>query len=141
MRKLLILTIILFVGMVGQGEAKHSGWIKYHPVKKVKIGIFGHPLRLYQRHYKYHWAIRKFAGPCLSWIIDREDFSWNPQRWNTAGSGAYGLPQALPGSKMASAGRDWRTNPFTQIRWMRGYVKRYGGECAARNFWVYHHSY
>lgn len=43
-------------------------------------------------------------------------------------SGAYGIPQALPGSKMASAGDDWRTNPLTQLRWMNGYVNgRYDG--------------
>lgn len=44
-----------------------------------------------------------------------------------ARSGAYGIPQALPGSKMASAGADWETNPITQIRWMAGYVSRWGG--------------
>lgn len=43
-------------------------------------------------------------------------------------SGAYGIPQALPGSKMASAGSDWKTNPVTQIKWMISYVNgRYGG--------------
>lgn len=50
-------------------------------------------------------------------------------RWNAenSSSGAYGIPQALPGSKMASAGKDWRTNPETQIRWGLGYIKgRYG---------------
>lgn len=42
-------------------------------------------------------------------------------------SGAYGIPQALPGSKMASAGADWQTNPVTQLKWMQGYVMgRYG---------------
>jgi uncharacterized protein YabE (DUF348 family) len=47
---------------------------------------------------------------------------------NNAGSGAYGIPQALPGNKMASAGSDWQTNPVTQIRWMQGYVNsRWGG--------------
>lgn len=44
-----------------------------------------------------------------------------------ARSGAYGIPQALPGHKMASAGADWETNPITQIRWMAGYVSRWGG--------------
>ena len=44
-----------------------------------------------------------------------------------AHSGAYGIPQALPGNKMASAGADWETNPVTQIRWMAGYVSRWGG--------------
>ena len=51
-------------------------------------------------------------------------------------SGAYGIPQALPGSKMASVGADWQTNPVTQIRWMIGYVNgRYGGWSQAMEFW------
>lgn len=50
-------------------------------------------------------------------------------------SGAYGIPQALPGSKMQSAGDDWRTNPVTQIRWMNSYVTgRYGGWQQALSF-------
>ena len=70
---------------------------------------------------------------CLDEIIDRETAgTWSPTIYNYSGSGAYGLPQALPGSKMSSAGPDWRTNPWTQIRWMRGYVNgRYGGSCSA----------
>ena len=48
---------------------------------------------------------------------------------------AYGIPQANPGSKMASAGSDWKTNPATQIRWGLGYIQqRYGTPCAAWNF-------
>lgn len=51
------------------------------------------------------------------------------------GSGAYGIPQALPGSKMATAGSDWRTNPSTQIKWMLQYIKqRYGNPVNAWNF-------
>ena len=47
-------------------------------------------------------------------------------------SGAYGIPQALPGSKMASKGSDWRTSPATQIKWGLGYIKgRYGKPCNA----------
>ena len=53
-------------------------------------------------------------------------------------SGAYGIPQALPGTKMSSAGADWQTNPVTQIRWMAGYVNRYGGWQGAINFWYAH---
>ena len=50
-------------------------------------------------------------------------------------SGAYGIPQALPGSKMASAGADWQTNPATQIRWGLGYIKAiYGNPCGAWAF-------
>ena len=47
-------------------------------------------------------------------------------------SGAYGIPQSLPGSKMASAGADWQTDAATQIRWGLGYIKSvYGTPCAA----------
>jgi hypothetical protein len=61
----------------------------------------------------------------------REGSRWDPHATNPS-TGAYGLPQALPGSKMASAGADWADNPATQIRWMIGYVNsRYGGSCAA----------
>jgi hypothetical protein len=72
--------------------------------------------------------LRAYAG-CLAPIIDIEDPEWSATRANPT-SGAYGLPQALPGSKMASAGRDWATNPYTQIRWMRGYVNGRYGSCA-----------
>ena len=51
-------------------------------------------------------------------------------------SGAYGIPQALPGSKMAEMGADWETNPVTQIRWMIKYVnERYGGWQHALEVW------
>lgn len=54
-------------------------------------------------------------------------------------SGAYGIPQALPADKMASAGADWRTNPATQIRWGLGYIHdRYGTPCGAWNFEMSH---
>lgn len=64
---------------------------------------------------------------------------WNKEsnwRWNAdnPSSSAYGIPQALPGRKMASAGRDWRTNPVTQIKWGLKYIKgRYGSPCGAWN--------
>ena len=49
---------------------------------------------------------------------------------------AYGIPQALPGSKMASAGADWQTNPETQIKWGHAYMKdRYGSPCGAWSHW------
>ncbi|MCL2785171.1 MAG: ubiquitin-like domain-containing protein [Propionibacteriaceae bacterium] len=60
-------------------------------------------------------------------------------RWNAENrySGAYGIPQALPGSKMASAGADWRTNPATQIKWGLGYIKnRYGTPCGGWNHFL-----
>ena len=58
------------------------------------------------------------------WVYDAEN-----------ASGAYGIPQALPGSKMASAGADWQTNPATQIKWGLGYISQiYGTPCGAWNF-------
>lgn len=67
---------------------------------------------------------------CLVALWNRESH-WNVFAHN-GGSGAYGIPQALPGSKMASAGADWQTNPDTQIRWGLGYIQgRYGSPCAA----------
>ena len=67
---------------------------------------------------------------CLDELWTRES-GWR-MVWNTAGSGAYGIPQSLPASKMASAGADYMTNPATQIRWGLGYIRgRYGSPCAA----------
>lgn len=77
---------------------------------------------------------------CAASIITRES-GWNVHASNPA-SGAYGLAQALPGSKMAAAGPDWRSNPATQLAWMRDYVTaRYGGACGAWTFWRAHHWY
>jgi hypothetical protein len=60
---------------------------------------------------------------------------WNPRAWNGKGSGAYGIPQAKPGSKMASFGADWETNPETQVRWMIWYTTtKYGSPCGAEAF-------
>ena len=69
---------------------------------------------------------------CLLDIWNRES-GWVYDAENA--SGAYGIPQALPGSKMASAGADWQTDPATQIRWGLGYVKAvYGNPCSAWAF-------
>ena len=67
---------------------------------------------------------------CLDSLYTRES-GWNPFADNPTSS-AYGIPQALPGSKMSSAGADWATNPVTQIRWGLGYIQdRYGSPCGA----------
>ncbi|WP_377266781.1 transglycosylase SLT domain-containing protein [Peterkaempfera sp. SMS 1(5)a] len=90
-------------------------------------------------------ALAKSMVPASQWasfnqIVSHES-SWNMHATNAA-SGAYGLCQALPGSKMASAGSDWRTNPATQIKWAMTYMNdRYGSPNAAWNFWQTHHWY
>ncbi len=70
---------------------------------------------------------------CLDSIYSQES-GWNTHADNPSSS-AYGIPQALPGSKMASAGADWATNPATQIEWGLGYIRdRYGSPCGAWGF-------
>jgi hypothetical protein len=77
---------------------------------------------------QHGWGSGQFR--CLDSLWQRES-GWNRHAQNPS-SGAYGIPQALPGSKMASAGKDWRTNPVTQIRWGLGYIAAsYGSPCAA----------
>ena len=76
----------------------------------------------------YGWGDDQFS--CLVSLWNRES-SWDYQAEN-ASSGAYGIPQSLPGSKMGSVGADWRTNPTTQIIWGLGYISgRYGSPCSA----------
>ncbi len=76
----------------------------------------------------YGWTGDQWS--CLDnlWI---KESNWRHTAENRS-SGAYGIPQSLPGTKMSSAGSDWRTNPATQIKWGLGYIKnRYGSPCGA----------
>jgi len=82
----------------------------------------------------YGWGEDQFS--CLVSLWNRES-GWNVYAGNA--SGAYGIPQALPGSKMASAGADWQTSASTQISWGLGYITgRYGTACGA---WSHSQSY
>jgi hypothetical protein len=77
---------------------------------------------------QFGWSASQFS--CLYPLWEHES-GWNPAAENP-GSGAYGIPQALPGSMMASAGADWQTNPATQIKWGLTYIQsRYGSPCGA----------
>jgi hypothetical protein len=68
--------------------------------------------------------------PCLEKLWTKES-GWN-ERSSNSSTGAYGIPQALPGSKMATFGDDWKTNPATQIKWGLSYIKgRYDTPCGA----------
>lgn len=79
----------------------------------------------------YGWGGDQFK--CYDNIIMRESL-WD-QYADNPNSSAYGIPQALPGKRMASEGADWRTNPATQIKWGLKYVKeRYGTPCRAWSF-------
>jgi hypothetical protein len=83
----------------------------------------------------YGWSSSQFT--CLQPLWNAES-GWNVSATNTS-SGAYGIPQALPGSKMASAGADWQTDAATQIRWGLGYIRSvYGSPCGA---WSHEQAY
>src|SRR4051794_10604890 len=121
MRKLVV-TLVACVALLGAAQAGSQSSVDARAhAQAARQGVTGSSWR------------------CLATLITRENghppSSWNPTQYNSHGSGAYGLPQALPGEKMASAGGDWRTNPATQVRWMIWYAnERYGGACSALAF-------
>ena len=76
----------------------------------------------------YSWNTKQYV--CLVSLWNRESH-WRHTARNR-GSGAYGIPQAMPGSKMSQFGADWQTNPVTQIKWGANYIaKRYSTPCGA----------
>jgi hypothetical protein len=87
----------------------------------------------YAKHYmqyKYGWGDKQHKALIKLWT---RESGWN-QRAHNGGSGAHGIPQALPGSKMASHGKNWRSNPETQIKWGLSYIKgRYKTPAGAWN--------
>ncbi|MBD3144742.1 lytic transglycosylase domain-containing protein [Microbispora bryophytorum] len=91
--------------------------------------------RLVTRHT---WSGQQFQ--CLDSLWTRES-NWDHRAYNQ-GSGAYGIPQALPGRKMGYVAGDWRFNPQTQIRWGLRYIKgRYGSPCGAWGHFRSHNWY
>jgi hypothetical protein len=99
-------------------------------------GGAGHVHRHVPRHVtpvEYAQEVLHANGTQLRCVINlwNRESGWNARADNPY-SGAYGIPQALPGWKMASAGRDWRTDARTQIRWGAGYIRgAYGNPCNA----------
>jgi resuscitation-promoting factor RpfB len=84
------------------------------------------------------WGDDQFACLLPLW---KAESGWRVNAENRS-SGAYGIPQALPGSKMASVAADWRTNPATQITWGLNYIKgRYGTPCGAWSHFESKHWY
>jgi hypothetical protein len=121
-------------------EKRHA--VKHHHAKKAKKHpARRHPARRHpaRRHLgrlhgnpwqiagslmpAYHWTSWQFHYLNLLWM---RESGWNRFAYNHS-SGAYGIPQAVPGGKMAAAGPDWRTSARTQIIWGMGYIRsRYG---------------
>ena len=115
-----VLDSVSAVSAVAQAKPiKHKAKkVKHHKAKKLT------PKQIARRMLKsFHWTQWQFRWLNLLW--SRES-SWNVYASNPY-SGAYGIPQAVPGSKMASAGADWQGSARTQIRWGLDYIKgRYG---------------
>lgn len=103
------------------------------PKKVSRTRIDTTPAKVFAQTFMlehYGWDAQEFA--CLDPLWNAES-GWNHRAHNRS-SGAYGIPQSLPGSKMQSAGSDWQTNPQTQIRWGLSYIKqRYETPCGAWN--------
>ena len=86
-------------------------------------------------YVRAHLDTRQFA--CID-VLWKSESNWNPRAIN-ATTGAYGIPQSLPATKMATAGRNWRTSPRTQVSWGLQYIaNRYGTACGAWNFRLAH---
>jgi len=98
-------------------------------------------------NWRYKWGYEQFK--CLVPLWERESGwtynSYDPAQGNRMAGGVrrtWGIPQANPGTKMASEGKDWRTNTATQIRWGAKYIKKtYKTPCNALAFWNNHHWY
>jgi len=101
------------------------------------------------------WLVAAGVSPsdyyAVDYIVGRES-GWCPTKWQgeyggcpayndapTSSGVGYGLCQATPGYKMASAGADWASNPVTQLKWCSNYASRYGGWKGAYNFWIVNH--
>ena len=95
----------------------------------AKTAASGSPQQIAQAMLgSFGWSSSQFS--CLDPLWAHES-GWSVSAYN-AGSGAFGIPQALPGSRMASAGPDWQTNAATQIKWGLDYIKgTYGSPCGA----------
>ncbi len=91
------------------------------------------PREIARQMMRNTWGWGDDQYQCLDNIVIRESM-WQIDATNPS-SGAYGIPQSLPGTKMATVGADWRTNPATQITWILGYLKdRYGTPCGGWAF-------
>jgi len=118
-------------GRISQASSRSAARLPYASSK------YNQAVALQTMYKKYGWCGAEYS--CLVTLWNHES-GWKANAHNP--SGAHGIPQALPGSKMSSAGADWRTNPTTQIKWGLHYIRsRYGTPCGAWAFWTSHRWY
>ncbi len=122
-----------------KADAAHKKKVAAEKKRKARIAKLGYepgttsPRVIAKQILKNKYGYGSDQFSCFDNIIMRESM-WSISATNSS-SGAYGIPQALPGSKMASIASDWRTNPATQIIWGIEYMKgRYGSPCGAWGF-------
>jgi hypothetical protein len=114
-------------------SARHHHQARHHQARasrtSYRTALTGSPQTVaHAMLLRRGWSESEWS--CLDSLWSRES-GWQTYASNGS-SGAYGIPQALPASKMASAGSDWRTNPITQISWGLSYIAgSYGSPCAA----------
>lgn len=116
-------------------------WSERSRRSRQQTGLYFERIKAREHQHPKWIALRLLKGDraewgCLLYISSVENARMDPTLDFGGGHGnvheAYGIPQANPGTKMSSAGPDWRTNPETQLRWMIGYARaRFGSLCGA----------
>lgn len=130
---LLVLVIVLQAALLWRQQELLS---QEHQEKEVANVAVDYAAQHYARDHVANYT----RWRCVYNLWMRES-GWNKYARNPT-SGAYGIPQSLPASKMATAGADWRTNGVTQVRWGLRYIwARYGTTCNAWSFWQRHNWY
>ena len=112
-----------------QSQARPSAAGRRQPAASAKAAAAGSPQHIAEAMLgSFGWSAGQFS--CLDPLWEHES-GWRVTAYNP-GTGAYGIPQAMPGGKMATAGPDWQTDAATQIRWGLGYIRdTYGSPCGA----------
>jgi hypothetical protein len=126
-----------------KAKARAAALKKKREWEALKRRMSNDPSAAENQAYAKKMNALKGWGGCWSSLLTmwNHESGWNEHASNPS-SGAYGIPQALPGTKMASAGPDWHNNAMTQISWGLAYVgSRYGDPCRAWSFWQAHHWY
>lgn len=120
------------MGSYGEGMGSYEGTVKGETPSPnpTSMTITNPNVPITPKSYARNLIGSETQYLCLEKLWTKES-NWRWDSYNKS-SGAYGIPQALPGSKMSTEGADWKTNPYTQIRWGLKYIAgRYGTPCSA----------
>lgn len=140
-----VIAMVVFAGLLAGGGAKAATSAAHHAAPRAahqgdtRPAAHGSNEALANSMAASGYGWKGGQASCLDALWTEESAgTWSPTVTNPT-SGAFGIPQALPASKMASAGADWQTSAATQVRWGLGYIHdRYGSPCAA---WAFERSH